>query len=70
VAEFMGLPRAHVLPVKNYESETQLKIGVDILLMQALQRCLDFADDFMDEQCSKLVSEGKKVRGRRWFNIF
>ncbi|XP_048743912.2 interferon-induced protein 44-like [Ostrea edulis] len=72
VAEIMGLPRAHILPIKNYESEINLKIGVDILLMEALQRCLDFADDSMDEQFSKLVSEGKKTRVRRlagWFNI-
>lgn len=72
VAELMGLPRAHILPIKNYESEINLKIGVDILLMEALQRCLDFADDSIDEQFSKLVSEGKKPRVRRlagWFNI-
>nr|XP_022300550.1 interferon-induced protein 44-like [Crassostrea virginica]XP_022300551.1 interferon-induced protein 44-like [Crassostrea virginica]XP_022300552.1 interferon-induced protein 44-like [Crassostrea virginica] len=57
VADIMGLPRAHVLPVKNYESETKLKTGVNILLMEAVERCLDFADDFMDEQLDKLASE-------------
>ena len=62
VAEIMGLPRAHVLPVKNYESETKLKTTVDILLMEALQRCLDFADDYMDEQLDKMAAEGKNVR--------
>lgn len=34
VADVMGLPRAHVLPLKNYESETKLKTAVDILLME------------------------------------
>eukprot|EP00105_Crassostrea_gigas_P032065 XP_011454941.1 PREDICTED: interferon-induced protein 44-like [Crassostrea gigas] len=62
VADVMGLPRAHVLPVKNYESETRLKTTVDILLMEALQRCLDFADDYMDEQLDKMTAEGKNVR--------
>ena len=55
----MGLPRGHVLPVKNYESETKLKTGVNILLMEALELFLDFADDFMDEQLDKLASEEK-----------
>ncbi|XP_062610577.1 interferon-induced protein 44-like [Saccostrea cucullata] len=59
VAEIMGLPRGHVLPVKNYESETKLKTGVDILVMEALQQCLDFADDFMDEQLDKMATDGK-----------
>ena len=59
VADIMGLPRGHVLPVKNYESETKLKTGVNILLLEALELCLDFADDFMDEQLDKLASEEK-----------
>ena len=59
VADIMGLPRGHVLPVKNYERETKLKTGVNILLMEALELCLDFADDFMDEQLDKLASEEK-----------
>ncbi|XP_078309375.1 interferon-induced protein 44-like [Crassostrea virginica] len=59
IAEILGLPRAHVLPVKNYESESKLKTGVSILLMDALERCLDFADDYIDEQLDKKASEEK-----------
>ena len=55
----MGLPRGHVLPVKNYENEATQIIGVNILLMEALERCLDFADDFMDEQLEKISSVEK-----------
>uniref|UniRef100_K1PMR4 Uncharacterized protein n=1 Tax=Magallana gigas TaxID=29159 RepID=K1PMR4_MAGGI len=61
VADVMGLPRAHVLPLKNYESETKLKTAVDILLMEDLQRCLDFVDDYMKEQLDKMAAEGKMV---------
>lgn len=61
VADVMGLPRAHVLPLKNYESETKLKTAVDILLMEDLQRCFDFVDDYMKEQLDKMAAEGKMV---------
>ena len=60
ISEIFGLPRAHVLPVKNYESESKLKTGVNILLMEALERCLDFADDFIDEQLDKKDNSWKK----------
>ena len=32
--------------------------------MEALERCLDFADDFMDEQLEKISSEEK------WMQVF
>ena len=60
VADITGLPRSHVLPVKNYESETELKTEINILLLEALRRCLDFADDFIDEQIGDLPSEKKE----------
>lgn len=55
VADIMGLPRAHVLPVKNYDNESKLKLGIDITIMEALERCLDFADDFIDDQLEKMA---------------
>ena len=60
VADITGLPRSHVLPVKNYESETELKTEINILLLEALRRCLDFADDFIDEQIDNLPPEKRK----------
>ena len=50
VANIMGLPRARVLPVKNYENETGQVVGIDILVLEALKRCLDLANDFIEEQ--------------------
>lgn len=49
-AEVIGIPRAHVLPVKNYEKEGELRTNVDILALSALRRALMFADDFLENQ--------------------
>ena len=56
----MGLPRSHVFPVKNYERETELKTEINILLLEALRKCLDFADDFIDEQIDNSPPEKNK----------
>ena len=57
----MGLPRSHVLPVKNYESETEIKTEINILLLEAFRRCLDYADDFIDEQIDDLPPKMNKL---------
>lgn len=57
VADIMGLPRAHVLLVKNYDNESKLKLGINITIMEALERCLDFADDFIDDQLEKMAAK-------------
>lgn len=64
VAVIMGIPRAHVFPVKNYENETNLKLTLDILIMDALKRSLDFSNDFIDEQLHKLATEEKRYNTR------
>nr|XP_022302385.1 interferon-induced protein 44-like [Crassostrea virginica] len=50
VADIMGLPRVRVRPVKNYENETELVVGIDILVLEALKCCLDLVDDFIEEK--------------------
>ena len=57
VADIMGLPSAHVLPVKNYDNESKLKLGINITIMEALERCLDFAYDFIEDQLEKMAAE-------------
>ncbi|KAK3105955.1 hypothetical protein FSP39_009431 [Pinctada imbricata] len=47
VSQVMGLPRAHVLPVKNYESEMELDENINILALLSLQQILHFADDYL-----------------------
>ncbi|XP_062570005.1 interferon-induced protein 44-like [Saccostrea cucullata] len=49
-ADVIGIPRSHVLPVKNYEKETLLNINVNILALGALRQALLFADDFLENQ--------------------
>lgn len=47
VAKLIGLPRGHVMPLKNYECEMDLHQNVTILSLHALSVILRFADDFL-----------------------
>lgn len=44
-ADLLGLPRAHILPVKNYEREMEPQQDINILALLALRQMLNFADD-------------------------
>ncbi|XP_076099874.1 interferon-induced protein 44-like isoform X3 [Mytilus galloprovincialis] len=50
ISQIMGLPRSHIIPVKNYESEMDLNTNVSILALLSLQKMLHFADDGMNNQ--------------------
>ena len=63
VSTIMGLPRAHVLPVKNYESEMELDEGVNILALLTMQQILHFADDFLYNFLDDLEDEDNS---REW----
>ncbi|CAG2189892.1 unnamed protein product [Mytilus edulis] len=52
VSQIMGLPRAHILPLKNYESEMELDDNVSTLALMTLQHVLRFADDYIHVQLS------------------
>ncbi|CAC5394348.1 unnamed protein product [Mytilus coruscus] len=47
VSQIMGLPRSHILPVKNYEAEIELDNNVSILALLTLHQMLHFSDDYM-----------------------
>lgn len=49
-ARVLGIPRSHVLSVKNYEKETLLKTNINIMALITLRRLLMFADDFLENQ--------------------
>ncbi|XP_045166459.2 interferon-induced protein 44-like [Mercenaria mercenaria] len=46
-SQILGLPRANVLPVKNYEKEAELDDNIDILALLALRKMLHSTEDFM-----------------------
>ena len=47
VAELVGLPRANIIPIKNYECEVELQLDINILALLALRQILNFADDYL-----------------------
>lgn len=58
VSQMIGLPRSHILPIKNYESEMELNDNVNILTLITLQHILHFCDDYMDNYLDQ-NEEGK-----------
>jgi len=58
VSQIMGLPRSHILPMKNYESEMELDDGVNTLALMTLLQVLRFSDDYMYNYLD-LLDEGK-----------
>ena len=58
VSQVMGLPRSHILPMKNYESEMELDDGVNTLALMTLLQVLRFSDDYMYNYLD-LLEEGK-----------
>ncbi|XP_019922004.3 interferon-induced protein 44 [Magallana gigas] len=57
VAEMIGLPKSHVIPVKNYESERELNDNINILNLLAMQQILHFADDYLYNYLDDLDDE-------------
>uniref|UniRef100_K1Q7G6 Interferon-induced protein 44-like protein n=1 Tax=Magallana gigas TaxID=29159 RepID=K1Q7G6_MAGGI len=57
VAEMIGLPKSHVIPVKNYESERELNDNINILNLLAMQQILHFADDYLYNYLDDLDNE-------------
>ncbi|XP_061197677.1 interferon-induced protein 44-like isoform X2 [Saccostrea echinata] len=47
VAKLTGIPRSHVMPLKNYECEMDLNQNVSILSLLSLRQILRFADDYL-----------------------
>ncbi|KAK3105694.1 hypothetical protein FSP39_003648 [Pinctada imbricata] len=65
VSQIIGLPRSHILPVKNYEQEAALDENINILALLAMQQILRFADDFLYNEFEHLCKEIEK-QNRKW----
>lgn len=53
---------------EHYENESNLNLALDILIMDALKRCLDFSNDFINEQLHKLATEVKRYNTKDQVN--
>ena len=47
VSQLLGIPRSHVLPVKNYEAEIDVTDNVNILALVTLRQILRATEDYM-----------------------
>uniref|UniRef100_A0A670IU22 TLDc domain-containing protein n=1 Tax=Podarcis muralis TaxID=64176 RepID=A0A670IU22_PODMU len=45
----LGIPLSHIVPVKNYSSELELRNDVDILILMAVRQMLRLAEDYLDD---------------------
>jgi hypothetical protein len=64
-SQLLGLPRANVLPIKNYENEEELDENISILALLALRKILNFAEDFMDHMLDKKEEEQRGTEKRK-----
>ncbi|XP_062622114.1 interferon-induced protein 44-like [Saccostrea cucullata] len=64
IAEGITIPRAHVLPVKNYEREGCLETDISILALNALKQALLFTNDFLENQCELFEESATQLNGK------
>ncbi len=57
ISTILGVPRSHILPIKNYENEIELDSNVDLLALLAMRQILRNADSYFDEQFDLLNTE-------------
>lgn len=57
VSQLLGIPRNHVLLVKNYESEIELKTNINILALMTLRHVLRATNDYMFNYLEEEVAE-------------
>lgn len=56
-SQLFGLPRANVLPVKNFENEDEPEEDKSILALLALRKILHFTEDFLDQMLDRRNDE-------------
>lgn len=63
VSDIFGVPRYHVLPVKNYEKEIDVKTDVSILALVALRQILRSSEDYLFNYLDMLEDKKKDSEG-------
>ncbi|XP_053392905.1 interferon-induced protein 44-like [Mercenaria mercenaria] len=59
VSDMLGVPRSHVLPMKNYEKEINVRIDVSLLALLSLRQILRATEDFMFNLLDLMENEKK-----------
>ncbi|KAK7904027.1 hypothetical protein WMY93_016634 [Mugilogobius chulae] len=62
VSEALGIPLSCVVPVKNYCTETQLNLEVDVLLLSAVELMMNYAESFFENQTPENLDEPLSLR--------
>ncbi|XP_045159993.2 interferon-induced protein 44-like [Mercenaria mercenaria] len=61
-SNLLGLPRANVFPLKNYENEVQLDDNISILALLSLRQMLYFSEDYTSIRLEKQRAEAELAR--------
>ncbi len=46
----LGVPVSYIFPVKNYFEESATNAAMDLLILDALQNIVNFANDYVEDQ--------------------
>ncbi|XP_042624889.1 interferon-induced protein 44-like isoform X1 [Cyprinus carpio] len=46
----LGVPMSFIYPVKNYHEEHAINVKMDVLILDALQNIVNFANDYVEDQ--------------------
>ncbi len=46
----LGVPVSYIFPVRNYHEESATNATMDILILDALQHIVNFANDYVEDQ--------------------
>lgn len=56
-SQILGLPRANILPFKNYENEIELDESISILALLSMRQILNFVGDYMENLQDRMKVE-------------
>ena len=63
ISQLLGIPRSHVLPVKNYEKEIEVNDNTNILALVTLRQILRATEDYMFNFLDDMERDSDTVSG-------